>query len=175
MGATLDGMHRRRLLQLGLAAAAVVAVGGAAVSWTPSPFSPDGRLQGHARSLFAAAAVPLLEGSLPPDAARQVALLAQAERVDATVAGLPPHVRRELATLLRLMGTAAGRRVLCGTAEDWAAMSTSELSQVLANMRTSSIGLRVQVFQAFREITVGAYFADPSTWAGLGYPGPLPL
>jgi hypothetical protein len=42
-------------------------------------------------------------------------------------------------------------------------------------MRRSSLILRRQAYHALRDLTQGAYFADASTWATLGYPGPNPI
>jgi hypothetical protein len=42
-------------------------------------------------------------------------------------------------------------------------------------MRGSGIALRQQAFLALREIVNAAYFSEPSTWAVLGYPGPLAI
>ena len=39
-------------------------------------------------------------------------------------------------------------------------------------MRESSLALRQQAFHALRDITNASYFADRSTWAAIGYPGP---
>ncbi|WP_427915642.1 hypothetical protein ACPWT1_06325 [Ramlibacter sp. MMS24-I3-19] len=40
-------------------------------------------------------------------------------------------------------------------------------------MRTSTLSLRVQAYQALHDISGAAYFSDRSTWAVLGYPGPV--
>jgi len=50
----------------------------------------------------------------------------------------------------------------------------SELSQLLS-LRVSGVDLRRQVYQALRDLTNAAYYADASTWPLLGYPGPRAL
>jgi len=42
-------------------------------------------------------------------------------------------------------------------------------------MRLSGVTMRRQVYQTLRGLTNVAYYADASTWALLGYPGPRPL
>ena len=39
-------------------------------------------------------------------------------------------------------------------------------------MRLSTLALRQQAFHAMRDLINAAWFADPSTWAAIGYPGP---
>ena len=167
-------MNRRRLLQLGLGAGAVFAVAGATVALLP-PAYEGGRLSPASRGLFAALAPVLLDGSLPTGAAAPQALSAHLGRLDATIAGLPRHVRDELGTLLQLLSTAPGRLLLAGTPSDLTVLSGAALAEVLSSMRRSGSELRQQTYHALRELTVGSYFADPSTWAALGYPGPVRL
>jgi hypothetical protein len=40
-------------------------------------------------------------------------------------------------------------------------------------MRLSSVSLRQQAYHALHDIISGAYFAEPTTWKLLGYPGPV--
>jgi hypothetical protein len=42
-------------------------------------------------------------------------------------------------------------------------------------MRVSSLALKQQAYQALRDLTNAAYYADPSAWNVLGYPGPKAL
>lgn len=168
-------MQRRRLLQLGVGAAAVLGLAGAGVAWMPGAFD-GGRLSAHSRSVFASLAVVMLEGSLPTDPkAREGALQRHLERVDATVAGLPAASRRDLGTLLALLGTAPGRLGLMGTTAGWDELPPARLASALQSMRDSPVALRQQTYAALRELTVASYFADRETWSQLGYPGPVPI
>jgi hypothetical protein len=40
-------------------------------------------------------------------------------------------------------------------------------------MRTSSLQLRQQAYQALHDLVGSAYFSDAATWHLLGYPGPM--
>jgi hypothetical protein len=165
-------MQRRRLLQLGLAAGAALAVAGGAIALV-QPGLRSGHLTPRSREIFRALALALLHGSLPaPGAARDAVLDAHLSRVDGTVAGLPLHVQSELSTLLSVLGTAAGRLGLAGLSTDWREASVPELQAALQAMRFSSLAARQQVYLALRELTVGAFFADAGTWQLMGYPGP---
>jgi hypothetical protein len=123
--------------------------------------------------MFAILANVLLDGSLPVDPAlRQRAIVEHVRRVELTVAGLPPHARVELRQLLMLLTTRLGRLALMGIADHWAEMKPSQLADALDRMRRSSLALRQQIYLALRELTMAAFYADPTAWRLLGYPGP---
>lgn len=85
----------------------------------------------------------------------------------------PPHVQAELSQLLGLLSTGVGRRVLAGLASDWPSASVTEVQHALQSMRLSRLALRQQSYLALHDIVGAAYFSDASTWATLGYPGPV--
>ncbi len=118
----------------------------------------------------------VLAQALPAgDRARDAALRGHLERVDATVAGLPPNMQRELGQLLTLLAHPAGRMALTGLGTAWPDASADRIGVALQGMRTSSVALRQQAYHALRDITNASYFAAPDTWAALGYPGPRAL
>jgi hypothetical protein len=166
-------MRRRGLLGLGVAAAAVLAVGGGMLALV-QPGWRDGHLTGRGREVLAAIAGALLDGILPREGAaadREVqALLA---RLDATIAAFPPHVQTELSQLLALLGSAGGRLALAGLGEDWQHASVPQRAVALQSMRVSNLRLRQQAYQALHDLIGSAYFAEPATWSLLGYPGPM--
>lgn len=165
-------MDRRRLLQLGLGATAVLVVGGGAVALL-QPGLQDGRLAASGRLVFTHAARGLLEGALSSDAAEQPrALEGLLSRIDALVQTLPGHAHTELSQLLAVLATAAGRRTLAGLAPPWDQASVPEIQAALHSMRTSSLALRQQAYHALHDITASGWFSDRSTWSWLGYPGP---
>lgn len=168
-------MKRRRLLQLGLGAAAVLAMAGGGVALV-QPGLQRGQLTDRSRAIFAAVALAVLDGSLPTDAtAKATALRGHLDRVNATIGGLPLPVQKELSLLLALLGTTAGRLAMTGLTNDWHEASVAQVQAALQSMRLSSIAARQQIYGALRELTNGAYFADPSSWALLQYPGPNPI
>jgi hypothetical protein len=173
-GATLAAdMQRRRLLQIGLGAGALLALAGGSVALV-QPGLVDGHvLSPRARGVMAAVARAVLEGSLPAgDSARAQVLQAHLHRVQQTIDGLPRHAQRELSLLLALLGSAPGRMGLAGLSSDWPEASVPQLQAALESMRMSSLAMRQQAFLALRELTNASYYADPGTWALLGYPGP---
>lgn len=165
-------MHRRRLLKLGFASAAVLALaGGAAVmlqpGWTGKALSAGGR------EVFKAVSHAVLDKTLPAqDGKRQIALNGLLDRVDVLVGSLPPHAQAELSQLLSLLASSPGRRALAGLGTAWPEATVSQIQEALQSMRLSSLELRQQAYAALHDISAGAYFSDPSSWSALGYPGP---
>jgi hypothetical protein len=168
-------MQRRNLLKLGIASAVLLTLaGGVAVMLQPG--LQGGKLTPAGRALFASVGRAILQGTLPaePQAAAQ-ALAGLVDRIDALVIGLPPHVQAELSQLVGLLCTAAGRRGLAGLDTDWSSATAQQVQAALQHMRQSSLALRQQTYQALHEIVGGAYFSDSSTWAVVGYPGPVTI
>lgn len=168
-------MHRRRLLQLGLASAAVLAVAGGSIALL-QPGLVDAKLSAAGRTVFGGVGRAILDGSLPPDpAGRDKALAGLLDRIDGLVASLPPHAQSELSQLLSLLQSSAGRKLLAGLDGDWATAPIPAIQQALQSMRVSSLALRQQAYQALHDIVGSAYFSDSTTWALMGYPGPAPV
>ena len=165
-------MQRRTLLKLGLASgAALTLVGGVALFHEPA--WRDRRLTPTGRSVLNAVARGVLDGSLPAEPAlQQSALAAHLDRMDATLAGLPPATQREFGELLALLALPPGRLALAGLATEWSGASVAQINAALQAMRVSRLALRQQAYHALRDLTHVAYFADNATWAQLGYPGP---
>lgn len=165
-------MQRRSLLALGLGSAAVLAIAGGGFALIAPALDGD-RLGKGARRVFRAVARVVLDGMLPQEPAlREAALDGHLLRLGATIAGFPAATRTELSLLIALLDSMPGRRALARLASDWPDASAAELQSALQSMRESSLELRQQAYHALRDLTNAAYFADPQTWALIGYPGP---
>jgi hypothetical protein len=166
-------MQRRSLLKLGAVSATVLLLaGGAAALFQPG--LQQGRLTASAQAIFSSLARAFLDGTLPPNpVAQQAALAGLLQRIDVMVLGFPPHAQAELSQLLGILGTSLGRRTLAALPTDWHDASVAQVQDGLQLMRQSSLAMRVQSYQALHDIVGAAYFSDASTWATLGYPGPL--
>jgi hypothetical protein len=173
--ATLCTMQRRTLLSVGLATGTLLALAGGTLALL-NPGRREGVLTASGRSMFAAVAQAVLASTLPADPdARAKALEGHLARVQATIAGMPPSMQAELDELVTIVGSAPGRLALAGLRSDWSGASVADVSAALQGMRGSSLAVRQQAFHALRDITNASYFADPSTWQAVGYPGPRVL
>lgn len=166
-------MQRRQLLKLGVVSGAALAIVGSASLFYQKPELRDETLTGAAHAVLYAVSSGLLEGSMPTEAgALSASMAAYRDRLAATVLGLPRASQRELAQLLSLLARAPGRWLLSGLATDWPQATREEIRDALETMRASRIKPRRQIYHALRDLARAAWYADPTTWAALGYPGP---
>lgn len=166
-------MRRRTLLQAGAASAALLAAAGLGLTFM-SPAWQASKLGADGRAIFEAIARAVLDGSLPTDPSdRHTAVQSHLARVEDTIQGFPQPVQEELNLLLNILASTAGRLGLAGLASPWQQADVSVVQEMLQKLRTSSLDLRQQTYQALRDITYAAYFADRSTWHALGYAGPV--
>jgi hypothetical protein len=164
-------MQRRTLLKVGLGTgAACHRQRGAALLFTERAWTGQ-QLTTTGRTVLSAVARAVLDGSLPANAT--AALEAHLDRMNTTLAGMPPATQAEVNELLTLLGTTAGRVGLAGLSTAWPEASVAQMQSALQGMRGSSLLLRRQAYHALRDLTHAAYFADASTWGLMGYPGPL--
>jgi len=168
-------MQRRRLLKLGLGAAVVLGVAGAGIALI-KPGLVGSKLSPGARDVMRAAAQAVLSDLLPPPgAARDAALDAQLQRLDAFIAGMPVPTRKELSDALGLLSTAAGRYALVGLSKPWTEASAQDVQQALDAMSKSSSNTKQQVYHALRDLNAIAFFTAPANWQTAGYPGPIEI
>lgn len=167
-------MQRRSLLKLGVGAATLLALTGGGVALF-QPGLSGGRLSPAGKTVFEAVARAVLDGSLPASAPeRRAALDAQLKRLDDVILAFPAAVQSELSQLLALLATAPGRRLLAGLASDWPDASVAEIQAAFNDMLTSRLAPQQQAYHALRDLTNAAFYADPSAWPLVGYPGPRP-
>lgn len=168
-------MQRRTLLRIGLAAGLTLTAGAGLVALV-KPGREAGRLTPAGRALWAGVARGVLGSLLPTDAASlKPALDAHLLRLEQAIAGMPPGVQAEIDELTTLAASAPGRAALVGLSTPWDEASPAEVEAALNVLRHSSIGLRQQVYQALRELTNAAFFADTATWGLMGYAGQRPV
>lgn len=166
-------MQRRRLLKLGVVGSAALGVVGGVAWLAQTAQNTRVPLSDSAFQVLTAIATALLEGSLPNDARdRQAVMPAYLDRLVNTVNGLPPSSQRELAQVLSLMVLAPGRWALSGLGTPWAHASREQVHDALETLRRSRWVQRRQLYHALRDLARAAWYAAPTTWAALGYPGP---
>jgi hypothetical protein len=165
-------MQRRKLLVGGAATGVFLTIAGGGLALL-RPARIKGRLSAGSSAVMSAVGQTVLNGFLPTEAtARAVELQAHLSRLQATIGGFPPALQGEVDELLGMLAHPAGRVALFGMSADWNEAKPDEVHAAMRSLQASGAGLRQQVFQALRDLTNAAYFADASTWAQLGYPGP---
>jgi hypothetical protein len=162
---------RRRFLQAGLAGTLALTFAGAvrgnpgyrpATADTPLAVLDDGD-----REVLSAIVPAMLAGTQGPTQVPAVVA-----SVDRALAGLPPHLQREVRQLFALLGLAPVRRFLCGVTAPWPQASVEEVAAFLQRWRTSRFALQQQAYLALHELVIASWYARPDAWPAIGYPGP---
>lgn len=127
--------------------------------------------------IVAAIAPVLLKGIYPDEAGAEREMVRErtVEGVRLAVAALSATAQKEIGELFRLLAFAPTRIAVARVSSPWAQASEAEISAFLQGWRDSRIGLLQSGYQALHDLVLGVWYADPSAWAAIGYPGPPAL
>lgn len=168
------GISRRTFLTVGGIGALALAAGGGIYRATHGPAPHRFVLDGEARAALDAIVPAILDGALPADPARRAqAISAAIERVHGAILGLPLATQKEVQDLFGLLALAPARRLLTGIAGGWGGADVAQVSAFLQDWRLHRVGLLRTAYLALHDLVLGAWYADPSTWEAIGYPGPI--
>ena len=160
-------MQRRSFLKAGLLGGLALAAGGAAYrQWRPAA-AERFALDAQGRTMLAAL-VPAITGLAPAPAALQAGI----DRVGAAIAALPLRVQKEISDLFGLLNMAPTRRLLAGVPA-WQDATPQEVAAFLQGWRTHRTEMLQTAYHGLHDLVIGAWYAEPSTWAAIGYPGPM--
>ena len=164
-------MNRRRFLAVGAGSAALLAAGG--WWWSTQRGQPKrAALQTPAARVLITALIPAVVGQPGGKPLAGAELAAAADRMLATMAGLPLSAQDELGELFGLLDNSAFRRLAAGISTPWEQATPEALAQFLQSWRTHSLSLLQVGYHALHDLAAGSFYADPSTWGPTGYPGP---
>jgi len=167
------GTSRRTFLAAGGLAALALAGGGALYRATHSDKPQRFALDGEARAALHAIAPAILAGALPQAAGREAALAGTIEGVHQAILGLPPATQKEVQDLFGLLALAPARRLLTGIAGGWDHARIEDVNAFLQDWRFHRLGLLRSAYHALHDLVLGAWYAQPASWAATGYPGPM--
>jgi hypothetical protein len=163
---------RRQFLKYGIAGALALTAAGIARgqrAYRPaSGQEPMTVLSAPDRAVLATIAPAMLAGTGAVSERRDAVV----GSVDRAVAGLPPHLQREVLQLLALLGSWPGRRWIAGVASPWPQASREEVAAFLERWRFSGWPLLQQGYQALHDLVLAAWYARPDSWPAIGYAGP---
>ncbi len=165
---------RRSFLKLGVAAAVVVAAGGAIYrSRNPSQHEKH-LLDGEAKIALHAIVLALLNNALPESGPEREAAAKQAiNNVEIAISGLPYHAQKEVADLFGLLSISLVRRMLTGIGSSWGEAQVQEVGAFLQNWRLHSSATFQSGYHALHDLIIGPFYGNPANWQAIGYPGPL--
>jgi TAT (twin-arginine translocation) pathway signal sequence len=167
-------MNRRHFLKAGLIGGAALAAGSAWVVWRDVRDADAGSPpRDRIAEILGAIAPVILAGAWPADAAqRSTALASVTVGVKEVIAAFPPAVRSEVSDLFRLLDIRIARRLLAGVSTSWRDADPAAVKAFLERWRWSRIALLQTGYFALHDLVLGAWYANESAWALLGYPGP---
>ena len=167
------GTSRRTFLKAGGLAALALAAGGALYRAAHTDKPQRFALDGEARAALHAMLPAILAGALPQGAGREAALATTIDGVHQAILGLPPATQKEVQDLFGLLALAPARRLLAGIAGGWEGARIEEVNACLEDWRLHRFGLLRSAYHALHDLALGAWYAQPASWAALGYPGPM--
>ncbi|MCC2956371.1 twin-arginine translocation signal domain-containing protein [Massilia sp. IC2-477] len=167
------GTSRRTFLKAGGLGALALAAGGALYRATHTAPPHHFALDGEARAALHAIAPAILAGALPGGGGRAAALNSSIEGVHAAILGLPPVTQKEVQDLFGLLALAPARRLLTGVSGGWAEARVEDVNAFLQDWRLHRLGLLRSAYHALHDLVLGAWYAQPASWAATGYPGPM--
>ena len=145
---------RRSFLKIGVAGAFTLAAGGAVYRLAYPPALHRFALEGGAQAVLLAI-IPAMLGPVLPEL------------------GLPLSTQQEVQDLFGLLALGPARRLLAGVGGSWEQADPRQVSAFLQSWRTHSLHTLQVAYQALHDLIIGAWYADPSSWERIGYPGPL--
>lgn len=162
-------VSRRSFLKASLfGALALASAGGAYRLLAPSEPPPRFALDDKTHQVLAAIVPIVLQGAISADQVGEAI-----ERVGQAIANLPLSTQQEVQDLFALLILAPTRRFVAGLKVDWSRASAEDVAAFLQDWRLSRFALLQSAYHALHDLITGSWYADESTWAGIGYPGPM--
>lgn len=164
-------LSRRSLLKAGLLGTLALAGGGALYRALRPMETPKAFVLDEGAKTVLSAIIPvMLKDAIPPTPSATETTIAGVRNA---IAGLPLATQKELQDLFGLLALAPGRRFLAGITDDWGNAKPEEVAAFLQSWRVSRFPLLQSAYLALHDLVAGAWYADESNWARIGYPGPL--
>ena len=173
-------MNRRRWLQVGVAGGAALS---AAAWWAQRSLPPQSTHDAPTSSLPPPAWTPeaaaLITALAPVVLGPACAGTAPCRRVTGgvrvAVAALSPAAQRDVGELFMLLSIGTARGLLTGVWGSWDQASTEAIEAFLQRWRHSRLALLQAGYHALHDLILAAWYAEPESWAAIGYPGPPTL
>jgi hypothetical protein len=163
-------LSRRRFIAATGLAGVTLAICGGAWRFTHKPAPTAFVLTEDARSILHAIVPAMLAGALHDP----TAIAPTVARVHHAIVGLPLTAQQEVQGLFRLLALGPVRRLLAGVPASWAEATPEQVSAFLQSWRTHRFADLQAAYAALHDLVLGAWYAEPSSWQAMGYPGPLP-
>ena len=161
---------RRSFLKVGLLGTLALATAGGLYRMTrPAETSAPFILDDAARSVLLAVVPAMLKDAVSSPADIEAAIT----RVGDAIHGLPLATQKEIQDLFALLALGPSRRLLAGIPDDWSRAKPEDVSAFLQDWRFSRIALFQSAYLGLHDLIAGSWYSHESTWASIGYPGPI--
>jgi hypothetical protein len=165
-------VNRRQFIKVGIAAGALLA----AVRFLDRPLAAPAdayRVLDESGVSIVRALIPVvLAGSLPGEAAARSRAVAEVlAAFDRAVSGLAPAVQEEIGQLFSFLDFAPSRLAFAGLLRPLAETPADELKAFLVRWRHSRFNLQRASYEALTQLIMASWYANPSSWPAIGYPG----
>jgi hypothetical protein len=165
-------ISRRSFLKVGIIGAITLASAGALYRTMRSAAPPDRfLLDGEAESALRAISASMLRDAILLGSAQEIQ--SEIDRIQEAIAGLPLNTQKEIQDLFSLLAVAPARRFLAGIPNQWQNARQEDVAAFLQKWRTHRFTMLQSAYHALHDLIIGSWYADPSTWASIGYPGPI--
>lgn len=164
-------LSRRTFLKAGVVGALALAAAGGVYRLTRDAEVPNQFvLDQDARSVLTAIIPVVLKDAIRPgsDDLESVVI-----GVRDAIAGLPLATQKEVQDLFGMLTLGPTRRLLVGLSDDWEHAKPEDVSAFLQNWRFSRFTLLQSAYHALHDLVTGAWYGKESSWAAIGYPGPI--
>ncbi len=154
---------RREFLKTGLAGSLLL---------NAAACSHPGENNGRAQVLSALIPV-MLAGALstrPENASRQISRTLSG--VETVIDGLSLAAQEEIGKLFDLLAFPLTRMLAAGLWSPWEEATPASLNAFLDSWRHSRFDLLKSGYAALHDLILGTWYAQPESWAVIGYPGP---
>ena len=162
---------RRSFLKVGLLGTLALATAGGLYRMTRPASTPRRFIMDDAaKSILAAITPTMLQGAIAPASPDVDAAIA---RVNDAIAGLPLAAQKEIQDLFALLALGPTRRFLAGVPDDWREAKQEDISAFLQGWRYSRLAMLQSAYHGLHDLIAGSWYSHESTWASIGYPGPI--
>ncbi|GAB3544605.1 hypothetical protein GCM10027343_19990 [Noviherbaspirillum agri] len=164
-------LSRRTFLKAGIAGALVLASAGGIYRLTRQAELPEKfALDENIRSVLTALIPVMLRDAIEPASTDLENAIAG---VHDAITGLPLATQKEVQDLFGMLTLGPIRRFLAGIPDDWPQAKAEDVEAFLQNWRFSRFTLLQSAYHALHDLITGSWYGKDSSWAAIGYPGPI--
>lgn len=162
---------RRSFLKAGLVGSLFLIGAGGVYRAIRKPEPPSRYVIDDAASAVLSGLIPaMLEGAIDPTSEE---IKRAINSVQSAIAGLSLSAQKEIQDLFALLVLGPSRRFLVGLPDDWPQAKQEDIAAFLQNWRTSRLALLQTAYHGLHDLIIGSWYSEPSSWAAIGYPGPI--